>query len=65
MSEAEIMKQVMLAASKLGFRVLRNNVGVLQDKQGRYIRYGVCNPGGRREVDVCGSGVVGGSEVVE
>ena len=46
MSEAEIMRDIQVAVSKMGHRVFRNNIGVCQDGRGNYIRYGVCNPGG-------------------
>ena len=41
MSEAEILRQVRLQASKLGIVTLRNNVGVLRDRDGRYVHYGL------------------------
>lgn len=43
MSEAAIQTQVRLNASKLGWRVFRNNVGVLKDERGVPVRYGLCN----------------------
>jgi hypothetical protein len=46
MNESEILKRVMLAVSKIGCRLHRNNIGVLKDSTGRFVRYGVCNPGG-------------------
>lgn len=42
MREHAIMQRVMLAASRLGWRVFRNNVGVLPDRRGIPIRYGLC-----------------------
>lgn len=42
-SEAEVQAGVRLAASAVpGVRVWRNNVGSLQDKQGRYVTFGLC-----------------------
>ena len=35
------MKLIQLEASKYGAVLLRNNVGVLQDKRGHYLRYGL------------------------
>lgn len=43
MSESEILQQVRRAVSEIGVRVFRNNVGVLKDKQGNHVRYGLCN----------------------
>lgn len=40
------MRQIMLAVSKTGARVFRNNTGQWEYSPGKYIRYGVCNPGG-------------------
>lgn len=41
MQESNVMKSIMLCASKVGARLFRNNVGVLQDKFGNYVRYGL------------------------
>jgi len=46
MTEADLMRDIQIALTKVGHRVFRNNIGVTQDKRGNYIRYGVCNPGG-------------------
>jgi len=45
-TESPLLRRILLRLTELGFRVFRNNVGVLQDREGRYVRYGVCNPGG-------------------
>jgi hypothetical protein len=42
-SEAAVQTDVRLELSRRGVRVWRNNVGVLQDKDGRYIRFGLAN----------------------
>lgn len=42
MREQAIMQRVMLAASRLGWRIFRNNVGVLPDRRGVPVRYGLC-----------------------
>jgi hypothetical protein len=36
----------MLAAPDMGARLLRNNVGVMQDTRGNYVHYGVAGNGG-------------------
>lgn len=46
MKETNIQQACRMEASRLGAIVWRNNIGRLQDKGGRYITYGVCNPGG-------------------
>jgi len=46
MKETAIQQAVRLALSQAGAVVFRNNQGAYQDDQGRWIKYGVCNPGG-------------------
>ncbi len=46
MREGELIRRIMLAESERGTRLWRNNCGALQDKDGRWVKYGVCNPGG-------------------
>lgn len=46
MREPELIRRILLQASEQGARLWRNNCGMLQDKDGRWVRYGVCNPGG-------------------
>jgi hypothetical protein len=41
-SETPIVKRIQLAASREGCRLWRNNVGCLQDRQGRWVTYGLC-----------------------
>jgi len=43
MNEASIQAQVRLDASKLGWRLFRNNVGVLVDSRGTPVRFGLAN----------------------
>ena len=56
MTEADLMREVMIALSSLGHRVFRNNIGACRDERGNYIRYGVCNPGGADLVGWMGDG---------
>jgi len=42
-TESNILARCRLMASKLGMIVWRNNTGALQDKNGRLVRYGLCN----------------------
>lgn len=46
MGETPFMHKVMLAVTEIGARVFRNNVGMLKDRHGNRVKYGVCNPGG-------------------
>lgn len=41
-SEANILNDCLLALSKSGCTVWRNNTGALKDKTGRLVRYGLC-----------------------
>lgn len=41
MNELDIMNRCRMAASKIGSRLFRNNVGALQTKDGRYVTYGL------------------------
>lgn len=43
MGEAEVSQRVRLAADADGVWLTRNNVGALQDKSGRLVRYGLAN----------------------
>jgi hypothetical protein len=42
-SEAAVVNNVTLEASRKGARLFRNNVGACKDMRGRLIRYGLCN----------------------
>ena len=46
MNESAILQRVRLAASKLGYRLSRNNSGCFEDKTGRWVRFGCFAPGG-------------------
>ncbi len=41
MKEADLMRLEQLAASKRGDRLFRNNVGTVESKDGRFIRFGL------------------------
>lgn len=41
--EARVQDEARLEASKLGWRLWRQNVGALKDETGRIVRYGICN----------------------
>lgn len=44
--ENNVVKKIMVAASRLGNRLFRNNVGYAKYPGGVTVKYGVCNPGG-------------------
>lgn len=46
MREGPVAKRVWLAVSKAGARLWRNNVGMLEDKTGRWVKFGVGGKGG-------------------
>lgn len=46
MTETDLLRVLQLAASPLGLRLFRNNVGMLQDARGRWVNYGVGGTGG-------------------
>jgi hypothetical protein len=46
MSESELQRQIMLAVTTTGGRVFRNNMGQWEYAPGKFVKYGVCNPGG-------------------
>ena len=41
-SETALLYRLLLRCSELGARVFRNNVGKLQDRNGRVVTYGLC-----------------------
>lgn len=42
MKEKIILNQILLSFSSLAARLFRNNVGMLEDKKGNKVRYGLC-----------------------
>ena len=41
--EARVQDEARLMASKMGWRLFRNNCGALKDENGRVVRYGIAN----------------------
>jgi hypothetical protein len=41
MKESALLHTILLAAPTLGARLMRNNVGTLQDVRGNYVKYGL------------------------
>lgn len=56
MSESFLYNILRVTASKVKARLFRNNIGGYKTEDGRYIKYGLCHPGG--------SDLVGFTEVV-
>jgi hypothetical protein len=46
MSEKEVMARTQLELPRLGYRLLRNNIGAFQDARGKWIHFGVGGKGG-------------------
>lgn len=46
MSETNLNRSILLDISHGPTRLFRNNVGSYKDRQGNWVKYGVCNPGG-------------------
>lgn len=42
-AESAVQTIIRLEAARKGILLFRNNVGALQDKEGRYVRYGLAN----------------------
>lgn len=36
------MRRIQIALADIGYRLFRNNVGALQNKNGQYVTYGLC-----------------------
>jgi hypothetical protein len=58
-SEAWAQSAVRLEASELGFTLFRNNVGVLKDKNGRPVRFGLGNDSSRLNEIVKSADLIG------
>lgn len=58
-SEAAVQVQVRLEASRMGWRVFRNNVGVLQDERGVPVRYGLANDSSAMNKSIKSSDLIG------
>jgi len=57
--EADLYRQIQLAASKCGARLWRNNVGVLVDLDGRPVRFGLANESKASNVGLKSSDLIG------
>lgn len=64
MIEQDLQSLVLVESSKRGTRMWRNNVGCLQNKEGRYIRYGLCNSSKKLNKVLKSSDLVGITPIV-
>lgn len=55
MNEANLQKEIMLAVSKSGAIVWRQNTGALPDKNGRLVQFGLCK-GSSDLIGICPDG---------
>jgi hypothetical protein len=63
-SEAAVQAQVRLEAARKGIKLWRNNVGVLRNEQGGYVRYGLANDSKRLNEAVKSGDLIGWRPVV-
>ena len=64
MSEASVSQRIVLAASKKGMRLFRNNVGACEDSTGRFIRFGLANISEQMNDQVKSADLIGITPVV-
>lgn len=62
-SESAVQARVRLASARKGYRLFRNNVGVLTDKEGRPVRYGLANDSSKINKVIKSSDLIGWREV--
>lgn len=58
-SEAAVQNRARLAASAIGGRLWRNNLGAFKDDHGNFVRYGLCNDTARQNAAVKSSDLIG------
>lgn len=61
-SEALVQSQVRLACARRGWKIWRNNSGVLEDKNGRPVRFGLGNDSAAFNASVKSSDLIGWTE---
>lgn len=59
MSEKDIQVRIRLEANRRGWRLWRNNVGVLTNASGGYVRYGLCNDSSQINAIIKSSDLIG------
>lgn len=63
-TEADIQARIRLEASRKGIKLWRNNVGVLMDRNGRPVRYGLANDSAQLNAVIKSSDLIGIKPVV-
>lgn len=58
-SESAIQAAARVRASQLGWRVFRNNVGAMQDANGRIVRYGLANESAQQNKRIKSGDLIG------
>lgn len=64
MTESDIQTRIRLEASRKGIKLWRNNVGVLMDRNGRPVRYGLANDSAQLNAVIKSSDLIGIKPVV-
>ena len=64
MLESAVQQRTRLELARLGALVYRNNVGACEDKQGRIIRYGLCNESAQMNRSLKSSDLIGVTPVL-
>lgn len=63
MSESYIQQAVVVDGSKNGGKLMRNNVGALQDTTGRWVRYGLMNQSKKMNSKIKSSDLIGWNRI--
>jgi len=58
-TEAQVLQEIRLEASRVGWRLWRNNVGVAFDANGRPVRYGLANDSAQLNQQIKSSDLIG------
>lgn len=64
MLESAVQQRVRLELARMGALAYRNNVGACEDKQGRIIRYGLCNESAQMNRALKSSDLIGVTPVL-
>lgn len=59
MAESSVQAEIRLLASQRGWRLFRNNVGVLPDRNGRPVRFGLANDSAKLNREIASADLIG------